>query len=372
MSKLSSRYTTTTRKEYPSAPRKNYNITEGDSFLRSNLRIVTICLLVFAAGILLTLVRWQILDHEKWTLTGKSQYIEQDRQATSRGTIYASDGSILAIDEPAWGVFASLSTDPVEREEFFKNKEKYVTEVATILGIAGEDVAKLLTNDFRYATIMHGVSSEKKNALEKLKVSEKMPVGFGLYFEKEEKRVYPDGKLASHVLGFMGKDPDGNDIGMYGIEGYYFGDLQALKGSSYSEKDSQGNVILTSNYDPLPQRQGKSLTLTIKPGIQTKVEKVLKQHVEKTQSKSGTAILMEPTTGAIIAMAGYPDYDPNEYWKAAENRVYTNMSISMPYEFGSVQSQLLSQSDLNQAKLRQILNAQTIKATFSFPTGREQ
>jgi len=281
--------------------------------------------------------RWQVIEHDKWGTLATTQYTEEQRASQSRGVIYASDGTVLAIDEPAWGVYASLSSDEGEREEFFSNKEQYVADVAGILGVEKSEIENLLTSDFMYVKLASGVSNEKKAALENVKISEIYQAGFGLYFEKEEKRVYPNGRLASHVLGFMGKDSNGEDVGMYGIEGYYFGDMLSQSSFSYEEKDSYGNVILTTEYDPVLPREGKSITLTIVPNIQTKVESVLKAKVEQMQAKSGSAIIMDPSTGAILAMANYPDYDPNNYWKTSDSWIYRNKAVADVYEFGSVE-----------------------------------
>ena len=92
-----------------------------------------------------------------------------------------------------------------------------------------------------YVSLKHEVSTETKRALEEEEL-------FGLYFEEEEKRIYPHGSLASHVIGFVGKDEEGNSVGNYGLEGYYAGDLLGREGFQYEEKDSKGNVIITGEF----------------------------------------------------------------------------------------------------------------------------
>jgi cell division protein FtsI/penicillin-binding protein 2 len=157
-----------------------------------------------------------------------------------------------------------------------------------------------------------------------------------LYFEKDVKRSYPNNSLASHVLGFIGQNSDGEYVGQYGIEGYYFSDIEGQAGYFTGEKDSSGNVILNEEYDPLQARSGKTFRLTIQPSIQLKVEEMLEKGVKKTESKSGTAIIMDPKTGAIIAMANYPSYNPNEYWLTQEPWIFKNLAVSDVYEYGSV------------------------------------
>ncbi|HQG58094.1 MAG TPA: penicillin-binding protein 2 [Candidatus Dojkabacteria bacterium] len=309
----------------------------GTTITKKSINIAMTLLTILAVGIFAMMMRWQLFEHEKWNTLAKSQHVENQRNVSSRGVILASDGTVLAIDEPAWTVYASLSTDEDERTEFYNNKDKYVAEVSGILGLQREEIENKLVDDFAFVKLAEGISNDSKKALEQIKISEKFNEGFGLYFEKQEKRVYPDGDLASHVLGFMGKTDTGEDVGMYGLEGYYFGDMLAQNSFSYEEKDSRGNVILTAEYEPVLPRSGKSLKLTIIPSVQQKMEEQLKKGVINMQAKSGSAIIMDPETGAILAMANYPNYDPNEYWKTSNPWVFKNKAVADVYEFGSVE-----------------------------------
>jgi len=302
----------------------------------SNLRVIGIFISLFAFTIIIQALRWQVIESDKFVLLAQEQYTGNPRQSTSRGLITASDGTILAVDEPVWGIYATLSMDKRERELFFSEKDKFVAEVSGILGLEKEVIEDQITDDFVYFPIAHGVSIEKKQALQEANIFGKGIEGFGLFFEREEKRVYPNGELAAHILGFMGKNEDGEDVGQYGIEGFYFGDIAGEEGYTYEEKDSSGNVILTGEYEPILPRQGKDFTLTIVPIVQQKVEEILKKGVEYHQAKSGTVIIMNPKTGAIIAMANYPTYNPNEYWLVSEPWVFKNKAVTDVYEYGSV------------------------------------
>ncbi|MBI2356460.1 penicillin-binding protein 2 [Candidatus Dojkabacteria bacterium] len=303
-------------------------------------------------GVLVQGFRWQIIESEKFITLARSQYLENQRQPTSRGIIYASDSTVLAVDQPVWVVYASLSNDSREREKFFNGKEKYISTVSAILNLPQDELEEKITDKFMYFKIKGGVSTEKKGALEKANIFGEGTEGLGLYFEREEQRVYPNGNLAAHILGFIGKNSVGEDVGQYGIEGFYFGDITGQEGYTYEEKDSQGNVILTAEYEPILPRQGKSFTVTIVPSIQQKVEKALKEGVQKNQSKSGSAIVMNPNTGAIIAMANYPDYNPNEYWKVTDPWIFKNKAISDVYEYGSVHKPITVAIGLESGKVK--------------------
>ncbi len=304
---------------------------------RDNLYWIGYFFSAVAFVILFQIFRWQILKADKFIKLAQGQYQTNQIQSIPRGIITAADGTVLAVDEPSWNVYATLSMDEKERELFFSKKDIFIAEVAGILGVERSEIEDKITDDFVYSSLKKGISTEKKKALESANIYGDGTQGFGLYFESEEKRLYPNSSLAAHVLGFIGKDEQGNQIGQYGIQGYYFGDITGKEGYSYEEKDSSGNVILTSEYEPVLPREGKDFELTILPNIQTKVETALEEGVKKTRSKSGTVIIMDPKTGAIIAMANYPTYDPNEYWRTSESWVLKNRAISDVYEYGSVQ-----------------------------------
>jgi|GEM_PF-330747 len=281
--------------------------------------------------------RWQIIYASKFKDMSQEQYRTTNISIAPRGKITASDNTVLAVDEPVWDIYATLSLDEVERKLFFDNKEKFATEVSGVLGLTKEEVESKLTDDFVYASIQKEVSTEKKKALENIEIFGANTKGFGLHFERKERRIYPNNTLASHVLGFIGQNEEGEAIGQYGLQGYYFGDITGRQGYSYEEKDSSGNVILTSEYQPVLPREGKDFKLTIVPNLQSKVEKVLEEGVKKTRARSGSVIIMDPKTGAILVMANYPTYNPAEYWRAPETWVLKNKAIADVYEYGSIQ-----------------------------------
>lgn len=290
--------------------------------------------------ILVQAFRWQVLQTEKFQLMAKQQYQENNTNTAQRGVIQASDGTILAVDQPIWNIYATLSLDPKERDLFFSKEEQFVATVSSVLAVENDVIASKITDDFVYAVLAKGVDNEKKNALQSANIFGDENIdrsGFGLYFEKGVKRIYPNAELSSHVLGFIGKDSEGNDVGQYGIEGFYFGDITGKEGYTYEEKDSRGNTILTAEYEPVLPRSGKDFKLTIRPSIQNKVEKYLKDGVERTGAKSGSVIIMDPKTGEILTMANYPTFNPNEYWRVSDPWIFKNLAVADVYEYGSVQ-----------------------------------
>ncbi len=307
---------------------------------KNNYNLVIFLITFLGLVIIVQAFRWQVLESERFQLMAKQQYQDSNKHTAERGIIRASDGTVLAVDQPIWNIYATLSQDSKERELFFNNKDKFIATVSSILAVENNTISDKITDDFVYAVLAKGVDNEKKVALERENIfgDEKTNrSGFGLYFEKDVKRIYPNAQLASHIVGFMGKDAQGKDLGQYGIEGFYFGDITGREGYTYEEKDSSGNTILTAEYEPVLPRSGKDIKLTIQPSIQNKVEKYLKDGVERTGAKSGTVIIMEPKTGKILAMANFPTFNPNEYWRTSDPWIFKNLAVSDVYEYGSVQ-----------------------------------
>jgi cell division protein FtsI/penicillin-binding protein 2 len=329
MSKLNHLHSTTKQ--------KNKKTSLATKLQRNNYTVVMVVLTLLGLSIVFQAFRWQVLETERFQQMAKQQYKESNIRTAERGIIRASDGTILAVDQPIWNIYATLSMDKRERELFFSKRDSFVATVSAILAVEKDIIDNRITDNFVYAPLAKAVDTEKKNALQNANIFGEHRKGFGLYFERGNRRVYPNAELASHIVGFMGKDSEGNDIGQYGVEGFYFGDITGKEGYTYEEKDSRGNTILTSEYEPVLPRSGKDFTLTIRPAIQNKVEKILKEGVERTGSKSGTVIIMDPKTGEIISMANYPTYNPNEYWRVQDPWIFKNLAVSNVYEYGSVQ-----------------------------------
>ncbi len=331
---------------------KTKEIKKKDSFAW-HFRIISILIIAFASIIFLQLFRLQVLESSKFRTIADIQYTSKQRSSTGRGIIYGANGSVLAIDQPSWDVYATLGTDEKERKLFFDNKDKFVAEVAEILEIEKKELSSKIHDNFHYFKIAEKVSNDRKQALEETNIFGPQYEGFALHFEKEEKRLYPDGKLASHVLGFIGKNEKGEDVGNYGIEGYYFGDITGEETYSYEERDAQGNVILTVEYEPVISRSGKDIMLTIDPSIQSKVEDILKDGVHWLRAKSGSVIVMEPSTGKILAMANYPDFNPNEYWRTTSAEIFRNKAVSDVYEYGSTHKPITMAIALEEDKIQE-------------------
>lgn len=158
----------------------------------------------------------------------------------------------------------------------------------------------------------------------------------GVNFEFTSQRLYPENELAAHIIGFLGRDLNANDIGRGGLEQKYDGVLEPQEGFIAGETDSQGNLIALSDSVSIRAKRGSTIKTTIDKNIQEILEKKLKEGVEQYEAKSGSAVIMDPKLGSIIAMTSYPTFNPNEYYNVEDVANFTNGGVSIPYEVGSV------------------------------------
>jgi len=328
--------------------------------------------------VILRLFQIQVIDHEDYRALAESQYSSQFEIPAKRGEILSSDGYVLAGAKSNYLLFAEpkkitnpykvasdlaeiLSSMRSETDEYeIEYEENNDSDDASLNIDAPEgqensskltksemfekyfkDFYNYISSDRFWVPLMRDVTSE-----EKIKIEESGITGIG--FEEYPVRYYPEGTLASHLLGFVGSTEDGEKVGYFGIEGRLNEDLKGKPGKVLEETDALGNPILMGEYKMVPPIQGRDVVLTINRSIQYMVEKKLKEGVEKYRAYSGTAIVMNPYTGEIIALANYPTYDPgnfNEEEKYDENLgrkniERKNLAISYTYEPGSIMKPL--------------------------------
>lgn len=341
--------------------RKSTISPQQDSVLfNSKVTLVHFALLAFAFLIVIQMFRWQIINNKKYTAQAEAIVYSKYTITPRRGIIYAKDMTVLSIDEPGWFVYVSVGPYKQDRELYDDQKEKLIDYLIPITGQNKEELYQLLDGYPTYQPLIEYVTENIREAL--------IEQGFtGIHFERKNRRVYPNGKLASNIIGFIGKDENGEEIGNYGISGYYWKDLQGVYGYSSSERDLVGNIILHEEYSPIYAKKGKDIVLTIETPVQHTIEEKLKEGVIQYGADSGTAILMDPTTGAVIAMASYPTYDPNYYTEIIDQAYYKNKAVSDMYEFGSVNKVVTISAGLEHGKLDQSYVCNDTKGYYDMP-----
>lgn len=258
---------------------------------------------------------------EKLKAQAESQYFLRQEIPAKRGEILYADGQPLATNEKCFLVFAQPKE--IEDEKELAKKLNSILEVdeATV-------AAKFSQKNLYWVPIKDKVKEEKVEEIKKLNLA-------GIGFQEESKRFYPEGSTSAHLLGFVGKDVAGKDKGYFGLEGYYDRELKGRPGFLTLEKDAQGNPILTSSREEFLKENGDALVLNVDRSVQYILEKKLKEGLKKYEAKAGGVILMDPKTGAILGMASFPSYDP-ENFLAFESERYKNPLISDSFEPGSI------------------------------------
>ena len=242
------------------------------------------------------------------------QHLETVVLPASRGTIFDRTGVELAIGEQATTVYA----DPRR----VRDPRAVATAAAGTLGVDADALYKQLTNrNSHFVYVARKADPARAMLLEKRNLE-------GLGFYPEERRFYPQGAVAAHVLGFAGVD----NRGLAGLELRLDSKLAGRPGGETRVIDALGNVIDVR--EQRPERDGRNAYLTIDHTIQANAEAVLRQTVSTWHAKGATAVVLDPRTGEVLAMADAPGFDANAFGstppRITRNRVTTDV-----YEPGS-------------------------------------
>ncbi len=258
--------------------------------LRRNLLLGGV-LALWMAGLLARLYFLQVVEYTDSLARAQRQQQRTVEIAPKRGTIFDREMQPLAMSLAVDSVFAV----PAE----ISNPEMVAGLLAPVMGLSRSDLAGRFKAFRSFCWVKRKVSSRETARVRDLNLK-------GIYFQKEMKRFYPKGKLAAHVLGAVGLD----DNGLAGLE-YSMND--AIKGHAARvvvAYDARGQSFRSTELDGEP---GKNVVLTLDENIQYIAEKALASAVRQWRAAWGTAIVQDPSTGAILAMASVPAFDPNEY-----------------------------------------------------------
>ena len=290
----------------------------------SRTNILGLALLLAFSAIVVRLFQLQIIDNEKYLALADAEQMKRFEIPAQRGLIYAMDGKTptkLVMNESIYTVFA----DP----QMIKDDEKSEI-ISKIKEVAGGNVrdgfeSLLDKKESRYQILATKIS--RKQA-EMIKESDFTGIGF----QETSQRVYPEGQLASQVLGFVNSEG-----GQYGIEGALNDELSGKDGQLKTVTDVSGVPLTIGSRDiDTPAEDGKNVVLSIDRNIQAQAEKILKNKLESSGAKDGSVIVMDPQTGKVMAMANYPTYNPAEFSTVTDVSVFTNGTTTSAYENGSV------------------------------------
>ena len=269
-------------------------------------------------GFLTILVRafyLQVIERDKLKKYSESQTVRELKVYPNRGHILDRNNKPLAINVDNYSIFMM----PKEVE----NKNQVLRKVSKILkNVKYDDLVKKLEGRDRFTWIVRKVHLDKEAVAELSKID-------GIYLDKVPRRFYPNNNLASQLLGYVGVD----NKGLAGIEFEHDNDLRGKVKSIKYLKDAKGRAIKYENLDS--NKSSEDIVLSIDKDIQAFVEKTLEKGIKKYKADSGGIGVMDVATGEILAIANYPNFNPNKIRK--EDIPFMKLPfISDPFEPGSV------------------------------------
>ncbi|HEX8373051.1 MAG TPA: penicillin-binding protein 2 [Chthoniobacterales bacterium] len=271
--------------------------------------IVCIGFVAIFSGYSARLIYLQVNQHDDYAALAHAKHIVKKPVYAQRGRIVDANHEVLADNTSVQTVYADashiLNSNPSKSEKSQARAAEIAALVAEHLDLSVEEVTAKIQTNRRFIVLKKEVDQLAAHALQ----SELNKRGLrGIYFIEDFKRVYPNGDMLCHVLGYL----DHEHRGLSGIEKSMDTYLQQHDGYRFTERDRTGREILLYRGQERPAQDGFTVQTTINLGIQAIVESELKAACEKYKPKGATIIVMKPQTGAIMAMASWPMFDNND------------------------------------------------------------
>jgi len=288
---------------------------KSEKWTRIRIKLVSgVFLLVFAA-ILARAFTLQVLAEEEWQRRAENQRQKVIPLTPQRGTIFDRNREALAISVEVDSIYAN----PHEVTDAGGAAQR----LSKVLGQSATTLRNKLKSSKGFVWIQRQLAPDLGSKVNDLELP-------GIHSIKEHRRYYPNGQVASQVLGFTGVDPKG----LEGIELKYDAQLLGHGGYLLSERDALGRGLGSGEEVVKGQSEGCDLHLTLDRNLQYIAEKELAAGVKETKAKAGTVIVLDPWTGEVLAMASQPDYNPNAFRKYRPFQ-WRNRAVVDTFEPGS-------------------------------------
>jgi cell division protein FtsI/penicillin-binding protein 2 len=279
----------------------------------------------------------QIIEHDAWVAKANEQHTMLETIVAERGEIYMMDDGEpvpVVLNQTAYSVIIDPAVTDKDglKANLEKNAKDYITA----------DIDEVFnTEGLRYFVIAKGVPHSIATKIAEEGTS-------GVWFQKGNKRVYPEGELASGLLGFVNAD----GLGQYGVEGS-LNNLLAGKDGSLKTISDINNVALSIGKDnvKIPAEDGKDVVLSVDRGLERGIEEIMAKAVADTAATNAAAVIMDPNTGEVIAMANVPNYNPGDYGNVKDASAYTNYTTEVPYEPASICKSFTFSAAINEGKM---------------------
>lgn len=289
-------------------------------------------ILVWAA-VLIRFFEVAVLDHRYFFTIAAKQQVGQKEIIPERGSIITEENEPLATDILTYSVNVIPKNIP--------DKRAFADLLAPAIGMDAETLFSTINNNKLYLPpLLRGLTEEAAERLASLKLP-------GLFLKAEPKRFYPEGSFAAHLLGFVNAEGKGQ----YGLEGYYDDLLSGLRGAVSYERNARRQPIGLQEL-LAPARDGTSIVTSINRNLQFIVEQHLSDGVREFSADGGSVVVMDVSTGAIMAMASYPAFDPNNFFQVGSaTQIFLNPVTQSTWEPGSVIKPLVMAAAINENRV---------------------
>jgi cell division protein FtsI (penicillin-binding protein 3) len=308
-------------------------IEKREKWARMRMRFVALLFTVFFACTVGRAFYLQVLQKERLVKLAEKQHQRIVALTPGRGAIYDRNSAPFAVSIEMDSCYAETRN--------LENLPDAAAKLAPLLGYDSRALEAKLKGARNFVWLSRRMAPELAQKVRQLDLE-------GIGFVKESKRFYPNSEVAAHVIGFTGMDPGG----LEGVEKRYDSTILGNVGYLVTERDALGRDIhLKKGSESKSGSKGSNVVLTLDKNVQYIAEKELANAVEKNGAKAGIAIVMEPDTGRVLAMANYPTFNPNSYFKYPPAAL-RNRAISDSFEPGSTFKIFLIASALESKAIR--------------------
>ncbi|MDD2785806.1 MAG: penicillin-binding protein 2 [Patescibacteria group bacterium] len=319
---------------------KSMRVSGGKTDIR--FAVFSVGLILAGAICILRLGKLQVVDHKIYGVLASDQHDLETKLLPNRGRIFIKESNEsqlypLAANREAWTLYAV----PKNMKDPIKNAQL----LSPILGIPDVDlIAKLNKPDDPYEGLAKDVPYENIKAIKDLDLD-------GLGYSTQDARMYPEKNMGGQVIGLVTPDDQGNLIGRYGIESSFQDVLAGKPGALVSEKDATGRRLTFADQTFHDAVDGADVVLTLDRSVQYKACELVRRGVLDYEADNGSILIMDPQTGAIIAMCSYPDFDPGDFKNVTDVSVFNNSLVFEAYEPGSVFKAVTMASGIEAGKI---------------------
>jgi cell division protein FtsI (penicillin-binding protein 3) len=281
----------------------------------SRLRVLVAAFVVLSVVLSLRLGYWQVWRRDELVAQARAQVRQNETIPAERGTISDRHGRLLATNGSLKSIYAVPDEIP--------DRAAVASRLGAVLGDDPRALQSRLESGAEWLFVGRRLPEEQIARVSQLRLP-------GIGTQPEPTRMYPNDRLAAAILGFVNHD----GVGQYGVEGYHDAALRGLPGRLEVDRDPASRALALGLRELLPPIHGADVALTIDLVVQSSAERELDRAIKAEKAKGGTIVVIDPDTGAIVALASAPGFDPNGFRKA-DPETFRNRAVAWTYEPGS-------------------------------------